>query len=306
MKSVKNEEAEKRTGKFRRKGIKGILCSVFAASGIVLAGSQAAYLAGSTSMTPPGVPHSIDVLGARAEWMPVSPDDVPMWSQMMQRQLKEMQDPVSAMSFKKYRENFDQYKSEDISKMAADVNKRILSDIAYSRMHFDFSPFYWASPAQTQDLRLADCKGYAIMQYFIMQHLGVSKDRMLLALVGIGDNSAGLHVVLLVNKAPDGQKPDYIVMDDAGPVLPANGTVFDAKEGPYELIALINEKGFWARNPAAFLGDEFKALGHDVLQVAKAALAGIAKGLMHKGFSAQPDVSSVPKPIGRSVTLVIG
>ena len=173
------------------------------------------------------------------------------WGDMVSLQDKFMRKPDVAKKYNDYIAQFDRFRGEPLTAMAVDVNRLMQNTVTYSDTLYDKDDTHWAAPAETVWHGAGDCKDQAILQYYIMRHLGVSEKRLMIASVSaVGSTNSVDHSVLILNIEPKGYKPDYLVMNDSGPVLDARE--YTRPQGadyewslPYVFYAAINQDGFW-------------------------------------------------------------
>jgi predicted transglutaminase-like cysteine proteinase len=289
-----------------RNFVKKSLCGSFAATAILTSGAVQACVVDQIVTSAVGGSAVIEAFGATANWTPL-PSAVG-WGNVMQRQHDEMQNPENAKKFRDFLATFDKYKDEPLAQKAANVSADVNKYLTYDN-DYPFSGVYWQTPFKTEDSKRGNCHDYAALQYFILRHLGVPEDRLLFAAVNSdGQTTIPNHVILLLNIAPDGQKPNFVVLNnDHTPVVPANDYTRPGTGGwpdRYELFAVFNEQGFWLRPPLALAKSEIttllKGMSSTIEQITLlGAMAGLTLAAGMKAArlyrAGLPDIASIPK-----------
>lgn len=224
--------------------------------------------------------HKISVFGtdARHAATPYISPYYLEWRQEVRRQQSLLNSSEGRREFyDTFLSKFDRYKDECIAKMAQNVNSDVLRYVTYvGDQELYHKPEYWAAPVQTATRQQGDCEDYAILQYAIMRHLGVPEERLMMAMVKSDADAAHMnHAVLILNIAPDDAPPDYVVLNDGGPVVRASdyepgGPEVPGWSDPYTLYYLINNGDLW------HTGELLQGLLPVPLDTASAAPAGPA------------------------------
>ncbi len=232
--------------------VRGPLCVAFAAatllSGCGLFGqhNQQTYPNGTE-------PSIVQVFNASASQS--DPSNNPFggqWNAMLQHESHYMAIAKDAQAYKNYLAQYNNLKGESLDQMAVDVNNTVENQTTYtSDPALYHAADYWAAPIETSMYNRGDCEDYAILQFYILRHLGVPEDRLFVAVVNAeGDTSAPDHAILLLNDAPAGQPEHFIVLNDGGPVVNAAdfnhaGIVPETPDGPYILFEAMNNAAYW-------------------------------------------------------------
>jgi predicted transglutaminase-like cysteine proteinase len=122
-----------------------------------------------------------------------------LWAECLVRQRGMMWKRETRLALSAYAERFAKLGDRPLAEKCAAVNAAVNKDIAFVWDHWNYSvDERFATPAETVRERRGDCEDYAIMKYFLLRHLDVPADNLLLAVVDI---SNGKHMVLLVGEA---------------------------------------------------------------------------------------------------------
>ncbi len=251
----------------KKRRVRGALCAAFAAAVLVSGGGYALASQGNNShqgnsqqkksnqnnaasTTEPG---TVQAFGGKATQESQSTDPYASnWDSMVQAQAGWMQDQKYAGPFNSFLAQYDQFRGQSLAEMANNVNTQMLSQITYSDTLYGQADDYWATPIETAMNRQGDCKDQAILQYYIMRHLGVPENRLFVAVVdAIKSDNYGDHAVLLLNTAPYGQPESFVVMNDGGAVVNSNqyensNTLPQGWPDTYTFYDARNTDGFWA------------------------------------------------------------
>ena len=238
--------------KFRlRKG----LCTAFAAVALLPTGALAAQQKNTSqqSNSSGSEPTLVQAFGGTAKQ--VSPSIFPFtqnWNELVQTQQKYMQNAADARGYNSFLAQFNQYKGEPLVEMADNVNAKVLKEITYNEATYgNATGTYWAAPVQTEMHHAGDCKDFATLQYFIMRYLDVPVNRLFAVGVNSEDQGGGAdHEILLLNTAPTGATPSFVVLNDSGPVVNANNYEHDNTlpkgwNDPYKFYDAMNQAGVW-------------------------------------------------------------
>lgn len=239
---------------------KGRLCAAFAAAvmgGTIFTGMTLCHASQSELSIASGNGSGlIDAFGqsAKKEWPSADPE-LGNWSAMLQHQKESLQDPAKAKAYNDYLAKFAPLKGYPLSLKAFFVNFTVTTDVAYTRDKDQYNiDDYWASPAETILSRKGDCEDYSILQKDVLRFLGVPESRMFITNVNAqGDTDFPSHSILLLNEAPDGEAPQFFILNDARPLIPADNAAVGQvwTQGPdhtpdrYVLFDARNEEGFW-------------------------------------------------------------
>jgi predicted transglutaminase-like cysteine proteinase len=244
-------------GKKKKSRLKRYPCAAFAAVAVLTGG---AYATGHLTSPPAGEPRTVQVFDAKASWTPLT-SDVFNYNDMLSRQQHYMDNPKDAGEYKAFLATFDKFRGQPLEEMAQNVNAAVQKEITYSDTQHPLDFIYWETPFQVIASHKADCKGYAALHYSIMRYLGVPEDRLFMALVSSGQHSIlPDHFVLLLNTAPMGQTPNFVVLNDVGAVVNANdyeqvnGSTpeWQIWQNSYKLYAVLSPDGLWV-NPDPFM-----------------------------------------------------
>ena len=105
-----------------------------------------------------------------------------------------------------YAERFEKLRGRPLAEKCAAVNAAVNKDIAFVWDQWNYGiEERFAAPAETLREGRGDCEDYAIMKYFLLRHLDVPADNLLLAVVDIPD---GQHMVLLAGEGCPSTKPE--------------------------------------------------------------------------------------------------
>jgi len=184
------------------------------------------------------------------------------WSGMLQRQEALMKDPAEAQRYNDYLKKFEVYKGLPLDQMAVAVNGDELRDIPYNDYVNCRIPdtrgedcsgkdFLWLSADETLKTSSGNCIDQAILMYYVMRHLDVPANRLFIVGVSATGSGGPNHAVLLLNTAPDGQEPTYLVMSNNDPVVPAdNGVIgktwsFGFMPADFVPYYAVNEDSAW-------------------------------------------------------------
>jgi predicted transglutaminase-like cysteine proteinase len=199
---------------------------------------------------------------------------------LKRQQLFEGGQTAMSRQYQDFVSQFDVFKGQSLQQMATFVNIKVAQEITYDNtLHLDT---YIASPGETVAARRGNCAAFAALQYDILKHLGVPVNRLFFAEVNASGSDKGTdHAVLLVNIAPDGAQPDFIVLNDGGAVVNAadyqnQATLPQGWNKPYIFYQAVNDDGVWL-SPLALQdyygsGDLVPASGSPVA-AARAAIA---------------------------------
>ncbi len=188
-----------------------------------------------------------------------SPRKDPYWSTWHDVWLDQadiMRQKKVAVKYNSFLGRFDHFRNEPLKKMAAHVNALVEKNVSYSDTFYG-SDDPLVPPAETVFHGKGDCQDQSALQYAILRHLGVPASRLFIANVNAeGSRKAPDHVILLLNVAPIHQKPEFVILNDSPPVIPAdnlrvqktwNTQNQDGKwvKCDFVLYDIRNEKGFW-------------------------------------------------------------
>jgi len=266
-------------GRPPRKNKKGCLRAAFAAAigGLAVTASIFAG-AGAANDTPdqintvfdkgdivaPAEPSVIDAFGQRAAKAPWTKDEdyyLDQWSGMLERQRKGLEDPAKLAAYKKFLSQFDFLKGKSLAEQAEGVNHIVNVDTDYVTDQEQYGVNdYWAAPIETVLSHKGDCEDRAILEEAALRYLHVPESRLFIALVNSRGNPAvGLdHAILLLNVAPVGAPPNFLILSDMEPAIPADNLVigktwyFGSLKG-FALYNVRNENGYWKVTPAKTL-----------------------------------------------------
>ena len=249
---------QKKAAPKKKHRVRKTLCAAFAAATLLGGGLVAYQHYNSASRTyhvyyPGPEPGLIHAFGETAKKTPQSLDPYGSnWNAIPSYQQYYMNNAADARGYRSYLAMFDKYKGETLVQMANDVNATVQSTITYSDTLYGPADTYWAPPIQTEMYGKGDCKDQAVLQYYIMLHLGVPEDRLSVAGVDASPKKDNYpdHAVLLLNTAPAGQPQSFVVLNDGGPVVDSNayeqgGTVPGWPQN-YVFYEARNQKSFWA------------------------------------------------------------
>jgi predicted transglutaminase-like cysteine proteinase len=138
-------------------------------------------------------------------WTDAAPADdqeldwVGLWGDCLVRQSGLMWNKETRRALSAYAERFEKLRNRPLAEKCAAVNAAVNKDIFFVWDHWNYAiEERFATPAETLRERRGDCEDFAIMKYFLLRHLDVSADNLLLAVVDIPD---GMHMVLLAGEA---------------------------------------------------------------------------------------------------------
>lgn len=204
----------------------------------------------------PTEPDIINAFGQSAPRTTVAQDPYRrQWDDMLKRQRNDLRNPAKAQAYARFLTQFDPLKGQSLVQEAEGVNKIVNEETAYRTDQDQYNkPDYWAAPVETVLNQKGDCEDYAILEKAALRYIGVPESRMFLTLVN--DNGNALdgvnHAILLLNEAPDGAPPDFFVLSDAQPVLPANNDVISNRwvmdsgwRADFILMDVRNDDGYW-------------------------------------------------------------
>ncbi len=122
-----------------------------------------------------------------------------LWADCLARQRGLMWNKETRRALSAYAERFDKLRDRPLAEKCAAVNAAVNKDIAFvwDRWNYGIEERF-ATPAETLREGRGDCEDFAIMKYFLLRHLDVPADNLLLAVVDI---PKGLHMVLLAGEA---------------------------------------------------------------------------------------------------------
>ena len=131
-----------------------------------------------------------------------------LWGDCLARQRGLMWNKEMRRALSAYVERFDKLRNRPLAEKCAAVNAAPW-DIAFVWDQWSYSiEERFATPAETLREGRGDCEDYAIMKYFLLRHLDVPADNLLLAVVDIPD---GKHMVLLAGEALPSTGPETAV-----------------------------------------------------------------------------------------------
>jgi len=134
---------------------------------------------------------------ARAEGQEL--DWAGLWADCLVRQRGLMLNKETRRALSAYAERFEKLRGRPLAEKCAAVNAAVNKDIAFVWDQWNYGiEERFAAPAETLREGRGDCEDYAIMKYFLLRHLDVPADNLLLAVVDIPD---GQHMVLLAGEA---------------------------------------------------------------------------------------------------------
>ena len=243
------------------KSKKGHLCAAFAAAALV---GGVIFTGATLGLSPQSGPVAeasdiVSVFGQSAARAPQSTDpELGNWDAMLQYQNEAMKDPAKVHAYHDYLRKFEPLKQYPINMQAFFVNDFVLNDITYTsdKEHYNAAD-YWAAPVETVLSRKGDCEDFAILQKDILHYLGVPESSMFIATVNaVGSTTDGpSHSILMLNEAPAGTPPEFFILNDAWPVIPADNAAvgqawFEVKgsdkiQDKYVLVDARNDEGFW-------------------------------------------------------------
>jgi predicted transglutaminase-like cysteine proteinase len=126
-------------------------------------------------------------------------DWVGLWADCLVRQKGLMWNKETRRALSAYAERFEKLRDRPLAEKCAAVNAAVNKDIAFVWDKWNYGiEERFATPAETLREGRGDCEDYAIMKYFLLRHLDVPADNLLLAVVDIPD---GKHMVLLAGEA---------------------------------------------------------------------------------------------------------
>jgi len=127
------------------------------------------------------------------------PDWVGLWADCLVRQKGLMWNKETRRALSAYAERFEKLRHSPLAEKCAAVNAAVNKDIAFVWDQWNYGiEERFATPAETLREGRGDCEDYAVMKYFLLRHLDVPADNLLLAVVDIPD---GKHMVLLAGEA---------------------------------------------------------------------------------------------------------
>jgi predicted transglutaminase-like cysteine proteinase len=122
-----------------------------------------------------------------------------LWADCLTRQRAQMWNKDLRRALSAYAERFERLRGRSLPEKCMGVNAAVNKDIAFVWDQWNYVlEERFATPAETLRERSGDCEDYAIMKYFLLRHLEVPADNLLLAVVDIPD---GKHMVLLAGEA---------------------------------------------------------------------------------------------------------
>ena len=138
-------------------------------------------------------------------WTDAAPADdqeldwVGLWGDCLARQRGLMWNKDTRQALSAYAGRFEKLRPRPLAEKCAAVNAAVNKDIAFVWDQWNYAiEERFAAPAETLREGRGDCEDYAIMKYFLLRHLDVPADNLLLAVVDIPD---GKHMVLLAGEA---------------------------------------------------------------------------------------------------------
>lgn len=251
-----NKPPRKRKGPWFRR----TLCAVFAAT-VVMTGSHLleddSLLSGPDHSPPANdipaaaVPSVLDAFGKSAALTDDSSSPfLASWQAVLSNESSLAQsDPAGTQRLDDYLAKFEQYSNQSLLEEARDVSQVVQGDLTYTLDDQLYgAQDYWAAPVQTVEAGRGDCEDYAILQYYVLRHLGVPEERLFFALVSADDASPHMdHMVLLLNIADRDQEPSYAVLNQGGPVVDSNyyvnGGTVPGWPDDYEFYGAFNNLG---------------------------------------------------------------
>ena len=127
------------------------------------------------------------------------PDWAGLWADCLTRQRGLMLSKETRRSMSAYAERFEKLRNRPLAEKCVAVNAAVNKDIAFVWDEWNYAiGERFATPAETLREGRGDCEDYAIMKYFLLRHLDVPADNLLLAVVDIPN---GMHMVLLAGEA---------------------------------------------------------------------------------------------------------
>jgi hypothetical protein len=125
-------------------------------------------------------------------------DWIGLWGDCLVRQRGLMWNKETRRALSAYAERFEKLRNRPLAEKCAVVNAAVNKDIAFVWDQWNYTiEERFATPAETLREGRGDCEDYAIMKYFLLRHLDVPTDNLLLAVVDIPD---GKHMVLLAGE----------------------------------------------------------------------------------------------------------
>jgi len=252
-----------------RRKVRGYLCAAFAAAVLLTGCSPVLHHsnpAPGTSTSAPAAQHVsapgaepgiITVFNNTGKRTAESNDPYASnWAMMLQDQSAWSKMPKYDSGYQTFLAQFNQFRGEALGQMATGVNAIVEKEITYNDTLYGQADDYWATPIETVLNRAGDCKDQTILQYFILRNLGVPDNRLFVADVNAeGKSNAPDHSILLLNAAPRGALPQFVVLNDAPPVLPADNAVIGKKwqvqvngkwtRADFVFYGARNQSGFW-------------------------------------------------------------
>ena len=129
-----------------------------------------------------------------------------LWADCLARQRGLMWNKDTRRALSAYAERFEILRDRPLAEKCAVVNAAVNKDIAFVWDQWNYAiEERFATPAETLRERRGDCEDFAIMKYFLLRHLDVPADNLLLAVVDIPD---GKHMVLLAGQALPSLRPE--------------------------------------------------------------------------------------------------
>ena len=125
-------------------------------------------------------------------------DWVGLWGDCLARQKGLMWNKETRRALSAYAERFERLRDRSLAEKCAAVNAAVNKDIAFVWDQWNYATEErFATPAETLREGRGDCEDYAIMKYFLLRHLDVPADNLLLAVVDIPN---GIHMVVLAGE----------------------------------------------------------------------------------------------------------
>jgi predicted transglutaminase-like cysteine proteinase len=122
-----------------------------------------------------------------------------LWADCLVRQKGVMSNKEMRRAMSAYAERFEKLRDRPLAEKCVVVNAAVNKDIAFVWDQWNYGKEErFAAPGETLREGRGDCEDYAIMKYFLLRHLDVPADSLLLAVVDI---PGGMHMVLLAGEA---------------------------------------------------------------------------------------------------------
>ncbi|MBI1214802.1 MAG: hypothetical protein GC185_03165 [Alphaproteobacteria bacterium] len=137
----------------------------------------------------------------------------------------------------------DSVHTASIATLATEVNEAVNKKIAYVSDKDNYGcDEYWAAPAETLAKCSGDCEDFALLKYKTLREMGVSVNRLYIAVVDSDKEGKVNHAILMVDTATGGRPPHFVILSNGNGIYEKP---VDPAQAGFAYYGIMNDRGEW-------------------------------------------------------------